>query len=493
MNARLIFKIIGLILLIAAAFMIFPLVVAFISGEEEWKDFLITIAGCVPAGLALYLPKTRKKTFHATDGFVAVALVWIVLSAVSALPFFLSGYIPNYLDAFFEAASGLTTTGCTIVDDIEIFPNSLLFWRALTQWIGGMGILVFMLSISQVVAGGGAIFLLRAESPGPTTEKISPKISVTARYLYLIYIGLTGAEIIALIISGLSAFKSIMISFCTMATGGFSYMNSSLAALTSAQQNIVTVFMLLAGINFSLYFLVLTGKALRAVKNEELWWYLSIVAGSIALLSVSTYTGGNFSSVGEAIRTSAFTTASVITTTGFSITNVDAFPWFSKALIMLIMFIGGCAGSTAGGLKVSRISLILKSIRNSLRKLTHPRAVYNTRYNGKDQSENLIRSVFFYVNLFMVIFVISVLIVSADQECDLVTAFSAVNTTINNNGVALGGANGSLSGFAWYSKVVFIIDMLIGRLEIFPIMVLFSTMFTPVTKLFRAVRPKARS
>lgn len=490
MNRRLIAKVIGFILMLEGAFMLLPIIVALICGEDDWRWFIITGVICALAGLILYRIPLKKKSMHALEGYFVVAAAWIVLSAFGAIPFTLSGTIPNYLDALFETVSGFTTTGCTILDDIEVLSHSMLFWRSFTHWIGGMGILVFMLAISPVAGNGNAIYMLRAESPGPVTEKISPKISTTAKYLYLIYFGFTVMEIIALCISGLSLFKSSLLSFGTMATGGFSYLNSSVAELTFAQQNIILVFMLIAGINFSLYFLVLTGKFKSALKNEEFHWYAAIYILVTAIVTLNTFFSGVFDTFAEALHHVAFSAASVITTTGFSTTDMDLFPWFSKNLLLFVMFFGACAGSTAGGIKVSRIAIAFKSIKSGHRSLTHSRSVTIVRFNGKKVDENVTKSIMYYICIFIVLFAASMFIVSLDPRVDFTGAFSAVDTTINNNGIAFGSASGTFSSFKWYSKVVFIIDMLIGRLEIMPMMVFFGRIFSPVSNGAQSIKRK---
>ena len=466
-------------MMIEAALLVIPLIVALIYKESDWKFFLYTLVGSALVGFALYSIRCEKKTLHAQDGYLTVGLAWVVLSAIAAVPLCVSGYIPNYLNAIFETVSGFTTSGVTIMDDVEILSYSMQFWRIFTHWIGGMGILVFMLAISPVAGGGSAIHILRAESPGPTTEKISPKISTTARYLYLIYIIISALQVICLKISGISLYHSFLIAFGTMATGGFSYANASMAMLTMAQRNIVTVFMIVAGVNFSLYFLIATGKIKAALKNEELIWYLAIYVVVCVAITISVYSASNYATLGDAIHNVTFMVASCITTTGYSCTDLGVWPWFAKHLVLLIMFFGSCAGSTGGGIKVSRIAIMLKSIKDSLHNIIHPRSVSKVRFNGKELSADVIRGVRFYICLFVTIFSISMIVVCIDPKGDFLTAFSAVDTTINNNGIGFAGANGPFSGFAWYSKIVFILDMLIGRLEIFPIMILLNALFNP--------------
>ena len=490
MNKGLILKILGMIMIIEAALMVLPIIVALVYHEPHWLHFLITAAGLAVLGLLLYLIKPKSINLHARDGFLIVALAWLVLSAAGAVPFVISGSIPNYLDALMETVSGFTTTGVTILDDIEALSHSMLFWRSFTHWVGGMGILVFMLSITPIAGGGSALYLMKAESPGPVTEKVSPKISNTAKWLYVIYLAITAAEVIALCIAKLPLFNSLLVSFATMGTGGFPYLNSSLMELAWAQQTIVTVFMFVAGVNFSLYFLVATGKGLSAIKDEEFRWYAVIYVVSVVIITLNVYLNGKFETVAEAIHHVAFGVASVITTTGFASCDMDLWPWFSKGLLLLIMFIGACAGSTAGGIKVSRFALMIKNCRAYLRKMMHPRSVNVVRFNKKEVQSDVRHTVMFYMVALVLLTVLSMVVVTYDPKSDFTTAFSAVATTINNNGIAFGGAAGSMSGFAWYSKVVFIIDMLIGRLEIFPIIILFATMVHPITWLSRKIKRK---
>lgn len=469
----------GLILIIESALMVLPLLICLTYRENDWPFFLMCILGCLVPGIPLYLIKCDKKTIHAAEGYLIVGLAWIILSAVAAAPFVAAGYIPSFLDAMFETVSGFTTTGVTIMDNVEILSHSMQFWRIFTHWVGGMGILVFMMAITPVAGRGTAIHMLKAESPGPTTEKISPKISAAAKYLYLIYIGLTIIQIITLMISGMDVFHSALVAFGTMGTGGFSYMNTSMATVTIVQRSIITVFMLLAGANFSLYFLILTGKVKDALKNEELRWYGCIYVLACAIITFSTFRAGCFSTVRETVHYVTFSIASLMTTTGYSACDMNAWPWFAKNLTLLLMIIGACAGSTAGGIKVSRMGIALKSIRNSLKRLIHPRSVSTVRYNGKELPINVIQDVLFYLLLYVLIYSVSMIVICIDPKADFITAFSAVDTTINNNGIGFAWAAGPFSGFAWYSKVVFILDMLIGRLEIFPILILLDMIISP--------------
>ncbi len=497
MNNKLILKVIGFILIIEAMLLVLPMIIAFIYDEGDWKYFLITALGVTVLGLIFYGLKTKKKNMHAIDGYFVVGLAWVVLSIVGAVPLCVSGSIPNFLDAIFEAVSGFTTTGVTVLKDVERLSHSMQFWRIMTQWIGGMGMLVFMLAISPVAMGGSAIHMLRAEAPGPTTEKISPKISTTAKYLYLVYIILTAAQFICLIFAGLSPYHSLLTAFSTMATGGFSYMNTSLATLTMGQRDIVIIFMILAGINFNLIFLMATGKFKKALKNEELRTYLITLVVVCVAIAVPVWISASAGSISEIVHHSIFASASVLTTTGFVSCDMNAWPWFAKYLIMLLMFVGACSGSTSCGMKINRIGIMLKSIKDSLHGIVHPRSVSKVRYNGKEVQVEVIRGIRFYVCLLIVIFAFSIMIVCIDPKIDFVTAFSAVDATINSNGIGFEGAAGTYADFAWYSKIVFMIDMLIGRLEILPVVILFSKLLTPIRffelKVIKRIKSRYRN
>lgn len=493
MNRKLILKTVGVVMVIEAALMVLPLIVALIYREDDWFWFLVTIVPLAGIGFLLTRLKTNKGQLYSKDGYVITGLAWIVMSLAGAVPFTLSGEIPNYLDALFETVSGFTTSGCTALTNIEAMSYSMLFWRSFTHWIGGMGILVFMLAIVNSTGGGSALVIMKAESPGPEVDKVTPKLRQSAKYLYYAYGLLTILEVVLLLCTGLPLFNSLIVAFGTMATGGFSYSSQSLAMLTFAQQNIVTVFMFAAGINFSLFILAVTGKPLKALKNEEFIWYAGIYAAACVLVAVNVYTAGNFETVRESVHYTAFMIASVITTTGFSITDVNVFPLFSKGIILTLMFIGASSGSTAGGIKVSRTVIMLKSVKRRLKQIIHPRSVETVRFDGKNVSAQTEHGVLFYFCLFIILFFGSLLIVCLDpaMEGDFLTAFSGVATTINNNGIAFGASSGSFSVFAWYSKIVFIIDMLIGRLEILPIIVLFARAVSPAASLTKKIKRKA--
>ena len=479
-------------MLIEAAFMVLPMITAFICGENDWKYFFVTAAISALAGALMFQIRLKKKSMYARDGLVIVGASWVLMSLVGAVPYFVSGLIPDFINAFFESVSGFTTSGITVVADVETASHAMLLWRSLTHWIGGMGVLVFMLAISPVM-GGASMHLMRAEAPGPVTEKIRPRISQTAKWLYAMYFVLTACEVIALSVAGLSVFHAILISFGTLATGGFSYLNSSLASFTAAQQVIVEVFMVLAGVNFSLYFLVLTGKVKKVLRDIELRWYLILIALAAFFVTLNVHlTGDCFPTLGETVHQSIFAVISAITSTGFATFDYNLWPVFSKMVLVLIMFVGGCAGSTAGGIKVSRFVLLFKNLKRNTREVIFPRRIGFTKYNGKAVPDHVIKSMFVYFAIIILITLFSMIIVSLEPNMDISTALASVATTLNNNGIEI--KNAAVSGFAnyhWWSRLVYIIDMLIGRLEIFPILVLFAYLFQPADKGIKYIKRKA--
>lgn len=489
MNWKRILKILGYIMLVTGAFMVLPLIIAFIYHESDWIWFVITIAGAAAIGIPLSLIKPDNPHFFSRDGFLIVALAWVMMGLIGAVPFCISGLIPDYINAVFEAVSGFTTSGISILTNIEGASHAMLFWRSLTHWIGGMGVLVFVLALMPV-AGGASMFIMRAEAPGPTTDKVVPKISQTAKFLYLAYLILTVVEAIALVIAKLSVFQAFIISFGTMATGGFSFLSTSLATFTAAQQIIVIIFMYLAGVNFSLFFLVVTGRLRKAVADTELIWYTIIMVGSVLIITLNLYVSGHqFATFGETLRASAFAGVSAMTSTGFAAFDYNQWPLFTQGLMILLMFIGGCAGSTGGGIKVSRVVILMKSLKLYIKKKMHPRSVNVEFFNQKEISDDVMHDILYYFGAFIVVFVISLFIVATEDTMDFGTAFASVTTAINNNGIEFHniGAAG-FGNYAWWSRIIFIIDMLIGRLEIFPIIVLFGTIFSPARHLIKNIR-----
>ncbi len=491
MNKRLIIKILGLILIVEALFMVLPVIVSFCYADGGWKYFLITIAGLLAIGIPMFLIKPKNSYFFSRDGFVLVALAWIVMGLAGAVPFCISGLVPDYLNAVFESVSGFTTSGISILENVEVASHSMLFWRSLTHWIGGMGVLVFVLALTPI-AGGSSMYIMKAEAPGPSTDKVVPRISSTAKFLYLAYIILTLAEALALIIAKLPVFDSFIISFGTLATGGFSLLNTSLATYTVAQHIIVIIFMFIAGINFSLFFLVVTKKTRKALLDTEFLWYVAIMIISILLVTLNLhFSASSFGSFGEDLRHGAFASVSAMTSTGFASFNYNQWPLFTKGLMILLMFIGASAGSTGGGIKVSRIIILARAVKAYIKEKMHPRSVNTVFFNRQAISESAIKGILMYLAIFCFIFIGSMIVVTTEESMNFGTAFAAVTTAINNNGIefshegALGFAN-----YSWWSRVVFILDMLIGRLEIFPIVILFAGICSPVTGIVKKIKKK---
>lgn len=473
MNKRMITRILGMLLLVEAILMILPCIVALIYGEEVIGSFLITIAALGITGTAFFLVKPKSKTIYAREGFFIVSLGWIILSLFGALPFFISGEIPNYIDAVFEAVSGFTTTGASILNDVESLSRSILFWRSFTHWIGGMGVLVFIMAVLPLAGGGGNLYLMKAESPGPDVGKLVPKSNHTARILYGIYLAMTVIEIILLLCGGNSLFDSLTLSFGTAGTGGFGIKNTSIGEYSVYTQAVITVFMSLFGVNFNLYFLLLCGKLRDVFKSEELRAYYGIMIAATTVIAINIR--GLFASGFEALHHAAFQVSSVMTTTGYTTTDFNKWPELSRMIMIMIMCVGTCAGSTGGGIKVSRIIILIKNARREVRKLTHPRSVSVITFDGKRVSDETVQSTLAFFVVYMIVFVISLLIISLDSA-DIVSNISGVIATLNNigPGLELVGATGNYSTYNYLSKFVFIADMLLGRLEIFPLLLMFT-------------------
>ena len=473
MNRRMVLYVVGTVIKIEAAFMLLPLITALIYKESCVKDFLISICIALVAGFALTLIfKPGSKVIYAKEGFVIVSLAWLALSFVGALPFYISGEIPSFVDAFFETVSGFTTTGASILTDVEAMSKGMLFWRSFTHWIGGMGVLVFVMAIIPTVSDR-SIHLLRAEAPGPVVGKIVPKMKQTARILYIIYIAFTFAEMILLLIGGMPLFDSIVHAIGTAGTGGFGIRADSLASYAPNIQWIVTIFMLIFGVNFNLYYLVLIRKYKSALKNEELLTYGILVVFSIVAITFNIrplYEG-----VSESIRHASFQVAAIISSTGFATADFNQWPGMSKTILLLLMFIGGSAGSTAGGFKVARVVMLFKVIKRELQKLLHPRAVATIRLDGKRVDEKTISSLGSYLAIYALFFCVVVFILGFDAF-DLETNISVAASCVNNIGPGFGAA-GPMDGYALFSpfsKIVLSFTMLLGRLEIFPIILTFS-------------------
>lgn len=473
MNYGSIRYIIGWILKVEAALMTLPMIVSVVYRERTGLYFVMAALLCLGAGVILSLKKPEKTTYYAKEGYISVALGWIVMSIMGCLPFVFSGEIPFFFDALFEIISGFTTTGASILTDVEALSKCMLFWRSFSHWVGGMGVLVFILAILPLAGGEHNLQLMKAESPGPSVSKLVPRLRETAMMLYKIYLGMTVLMIVILAVSGMPLFDTLCLTFGTAGTGGFGVLNSSAAGYTTFQQAVITVFMMLFGVNFSFYFLLLYKKAKDAFSMEEVRWYFVIYFGAVLLITVNL--AGQAGSVLEHFHHAAFQAASIMTTTGFSTVDFNLWPQLSKAVLLLLMFIGACAGSTGGGMKVSRIVVYMKSIKREMAALIHPRSVKVMKLEGKAEDSAMLRSIFSFLSAYLVIFVVSLLIVTLDGF-DLETNFSAVAATFNNIGPGLGGV-GPTSNFAGYSvlsKLVLSLDMLIGRLEIFPILLLFA-------------------
>jgi len=471
MNYSIIFYIIGWILNIEAAFMLLPCITALIYKEPGGWAFVITILLCLIIGLPLILKKPKNRLFYLKEGFVTTSLSWILLSIIGALPFVISGCIPDPIDALFETVSGFTTTGASILVDLEALPYCMLFWRSFTHWIGGMGVLVFLLIILPM-SGGSHMNLMKAESPGPSVNRILPKVQTTATILYTIYIVLTLIQIILMLMGGMPVFDALTTAFGTAGTGGFGIKSDSIAGYSTYLQIIITVFMILFGVNFNTYYLLLIRKVKLAFSSEEVKMYLGIIAVSILLIAVNI--SGQFESFGTALQQSAFQVGSIITTTGYATCDFNLWPQFSKAILVLLMFVGACAGSTGGGIKVSRILIMLKTVTKELGILLHPRSIKKIQFDGKSVEHEVVRSTNVYLITYLLLFAASILLVSLDNF-DLTTSFTAVAATLNNigPGLELVGPTGNFSVFSPGIKLVLIFDMLAGRLELFPLLLLF--------------------
>ncbi|MCU6696737.1 TrkH family potassium uptake protein [Laedolimicola ammoniilytica] len=475
MNYGMIRYIVGKMLLIEGFLLLFPAFVSFLYGEMEGISFLLTAMLLLLVSF-LSSRKPENTAIYAKEGFLIVALAWILWSVFGALPFLLSGCIPRFEDAFFEVVSGFTTTGSTILRDIEGLPKCMNFWRCLTHWVGGMGVLVFVMAVIPL-SNKNSMFLMRAEIPGPTCDKLVPKARTTARILYTMYLGLSVAEVIFLLAGDMNLYQAVIHTFSTAGTGGFSDRNASVAAFNSAYiDGVITVFMLLFGINFNLYFLLLMKNVKGFFKNEELRNYLGIVAAAIALITINIM--NLYGGVLHAFRYAAFQVVSVITTTGFVTANFDLWPEFSKTILLLLMVVGACAGSTGGGMKVSRIMILGRTITKEMRQILHPKSVNVVKLDGKRLTDEETHGVYVYTICYFVILSVSVLLISVDNF-DFITNFTAVLTTLNNVGPGLAkvGPVENFSAFSCFSKIILSLDMLIGRLEILPIMMLLA----PVT------------
>ena len=472
MNYRVISYILGWVLGLEALFLTVSAAVGGLYGERTALSFLYAALICAALGIPAVVRKPRRMTFFMKEGFVTVALCWIVFSIFGALPFVFSGEIPHFTDALFETVSGFTTTGASVVPDVEALSHCTLFWRSFTHWIGGMGVLVFLLAILPL-AGGSQMYLMQAESPGPSVGKLVPKTRHTALILYSLYILLSIVEFVFLLCGGMSAFDAVNTTFATAGTGGFGIRNSSMADFSPYIQWVVAVFMMLFGINFNLYFLVLVGRGRQALKSEELRTYLGVIAAATLLIVLNTRAAGV--RLGDTVRHAFFQVSSIITTTGFATCDSDLWPSLSKCVLVLLMLIGACAGSTGGGIKISRVLILIKRAGEELHKFIFPNSVTKIRLEKKILDREVIHTTSAFLIVYVFIFAVSTLLVSAEGH-DLETCFTAVAATFNNIGPGLSGV-GPTRNFGFFSdftKYVLIFDMLAGRLELFPMLILFS-------------------
>ena len=475
MNYKMMGRFIAQILSIEGLFMIPALLISLYRGESAAVfGFLWTLGLLLAVTAVLFLLcRNAPSAFYAKEGLVCVGASWVVLSLIGCLPFYISREIPLYIDAFFEIVSGFTTTGSSILPNVEALSKGLLYWRSFSHWLGGMGVLVFLLAFTGEKGKGFTMHLLRAESPGPSVGKLVPKMRKTASILYMLYICLTILNILFLLLGGMPLFDAVCTAFGTAGTGGFGVRNDSLAGYSPYLQNVTTVFMALFGINFSCYYLLLLGQVRNVFKDEELRLYFGIIFGSILLIVLNLR--GFYGTLAETIRHAAFTVSSIMTTTGFATTDFDLWPAFSKAIIMLLMIIGACAGSTGGGLKVARLLLLVKSLMRNIGQVLKPRKVQMVRNNGAVVDEKILDTANAYLAAYVVILFVSFLVISLDNF-SVTTNFTAVLACFNNIGPGLEavGPTCNFSGYSVLSKIVLCFDMLAGRLEIFPMLVLFS-------------------
>lgn len=471
MNSNIILYILGHVLRLTAFLLLLPALTGLIYLESAAFSYLAVALLCFFIGLFATRHKPQNTTFYLKEGCITTSLSWILLSVFGCIPFCLSGEIPSFTDALFETISGFTTTGASILSDVESLSHCTLLWRSFTHWIGGMGVLVFLLAIVPL-SGGSNINLMRAESPGPSVGKLVPKIKYTARILYIIYFGLTLIEVLFLLFGGMPVFDAVCTAFGTAGTGGFGIRNDSIGGYSSYIQWVVTVFMLLFGVNFNAYYLLLFGKAKQALKMDEVRWYFIIVFASAAIITVSLCR--NAVPLSKAVRDSSFQVASIITTTGFSTADFNAWSGTSRTILVILMFVGACAGSTGGGIKVSRFIVLFKAMFKEFGSYIHPKSIKRITMDGKPVEHDIIRSINVYLVTFIILFTASVFAVSLEGK-DLVTNFTAVAATINNigPGLELVGPTQNFGCFNAFSKYVLMLDMLAGRLELFPLLILF--------------------
>ena len=473
MNKKIVLSILGKILWAEAILLVLPLIVSLIYGNGCTVAFLITIAVAVAIALPLIIfCKTENKRIYSKEGFVIVSLAWIIMSVIGTLPFVISGEIPSFIDAFFETVSGFTTTGASILTDVEGMSEGLLFWRSFTHWLGGMGVLVFVLALSQELPDR-SIHIMRAEMPGPIVDKLVPKAKETAKILYLIYIVLTLAEIVVLVLCKMPLFDAIVHTFGTAGTGGFGIKADSIGSYSPVIQWVIAAFMFIFGINFNLFYLIILKRIKSVFRSSELWVYVGVAVAACALITLNIY--DSCEGLSEALRLSAFQVSSVMTTTGYATADFNLWPGFARTLLLVLMLMGACAGSTAGGLKVSRVIILVKGMRRELHRLLHPRSVRALKLEGKRIDEQTLSSANSYLTVYIASMVAIFLLLSLDNF-DIETNFSATVACFNNIGPGLGavGPAGNFAEYSVFSKLILTAAMLLGRLEIFPLLLCFS-------------------
>lgn len=477
MNYKMVGRFMSLVVITEAVFMLPAWIISIINGEDVAATaFAISIIGSIIAGMiVLFLCRKVEIRFYAREGLVSAGLGWLIMSFVGCMPFFISGEIPAFVDAYFETVSGFTTTGASILTDVEAMSKGMLYWRSFTHWLGGMGVMVFLLAVipASEKGSGFTMHLLRAESPGPNVGKLVPRMRQTATILYMLYIALTMICFVFLLIGDMSPFEAICTAYGTAGTGGFGIKNDSMASYSVYIQNVCTVFMILFGVNFTCYYMLLLGKVKDVLKDEELRLYLGLIFSSVILISINTRS--MFHSLGETVQQVFFQVATIITTTGFATTDFDLWPTFSKAILIILMFCGASAGSTGGGFKCGRILLLFKNLQRNLHKTLNPQKVLVVRNNGQVVSEKVLDNLNTYLIAYVMITIVSFLIICLDGK-SLTTTMTSVAACFNNIGPGLDGVGPTCNyhNFSVLSKIVLIVDMLAGRLEIFPIMILLS-------------------
>lgn len=470
MNYLIVLNVIGWVITFEGAFLLVPTFTAMIYGEPEGIPFLLCAIASALGGFLITRIKPKSRHFYAREGYVICALTWLVISLIGAIPLLQCGAFHSYVDALFEIVSGFTTTGSSVIADLSHIPHCVLIWRSFSHWVGGMGVLVFIISVLPLF-GGQDMQIMKAESPGPSVGKLVPNVRKTASYLYNIYIVITILQFIILLATNMDPFSAICITLGTAGTGGFGIVNSSCANYTFVQQVIVTIFMMLFGVNFNLYFYLSKGKYRDAFSIEEVRWYFGIYAAAVIFIVLNIANNGQTLTVN--IKDAAFSVASVMTTTGYATADFDKWPMFSRCILVTVMFIGACAGSTGGGMKVSRIMIYLKSLKKELSCMIHQKSVKIIKMDGKAVDHKVLRNANVFLVSYVIIFFASFLLITLDNF-DFETSFTSVVATLNNIGPGLGmvGPTGNFSAFSTRSKIVLIFDMLTGRLEIFPMLLL---------------------